>query len=102
MPRSLLPLALAMCAHACTDDEEREPVDTPPMVDDEHGSVSTSIETPLEDYDPCAHLPADPPCSLICDREALADYVPVASCAVFLCTLSDGIQVTVHACHPPP
>jgi hypothetical protein len=93
-------LALVLAA-SCVGDDGRD--DEPPLSDDGHASVSvsTSLATPLEHYDMCAHLPAEPPCSLICDHDALVEYVPDSSCAVFVCVLTDGVQVSVHACHPP-
>jgi hypothetical protein len=50
----------------------------------------------------CDQLPDAGPCALACDPSALAQaYVPVGACAVFLCTLDDGHEINVHACHPP-
>ena len=50
--------------------------------------------------DICGRLPADGPCSLACDPDALGEqYVPKGACAAFSCTLTDGTQIAVHACH---
>ena len=96
--------ALALCVHACAgggDNVVAPDAAEPPKGDDRHPSISSSLETPVDDYDVCEHVPAQPPCSLICDREALTQYIPESSCAVFVCTLTDGLQVTVHVCHYP-
>ena len=50
--------------------------------------------------DICELLPTCGPCSLACDPVELAEqYVPVGTCASFLCTLLDGREIQPHACH---
>lgn len=95
-------LAIALLLAACVADDGSDSEDPAPIGDDGHVTISASVATPAEpEYDVCEHLPADPPCSLICDHDALDDYVPENVCAVFVCVLTDGNQVSVHACHPP-
>jgi hypothetical protein len=48
-----------------------------------------------------AQLPADGPCSLACDPEALAAaYIPHGECAVFLCTTDGGGEIRAGGCNP--
>lgn len=47
----------------------------------------------------CELLPPCGPCSLACDHDALAETIPVGTCAVLLCTLTNGERIQVHACH---
>jgi Fe-S-cluster-containing hydrogenase component 2 len=97
-------VALALCAHACAvggDDAFAPDGPEGPKADEDHPSISFSLETPDDGYNVCEHLPAQPPCSLICDRDALTQYIPESSCAVFVCTLTDGREISVHACHYP-
>ena len=89
-----------MCAPACLVGDDNRGDDKPLPGDDGRATISSSVEMP-DGYDVCEHLPAEPPCSLICDRDALVEYVPKSACAVFVCDLTDGQRVTVHACHPP-
>lgn len=97
-------VALLLCGSACAvDDDAPGPTDTvspdePPLTDkfiDSHVTAS-----PTEGNSICDALPPDGPCSLACDAEALAEqYVPAGTCAAYLCTLTDGREVPVHACH---
>jgi hypothetical protein len=51
--------------------------------------------------DVCDLLPEDAGvCSVACDWEAVIEYVPVGTCAAFVCELVDGRDLTFHACHP--
>ena len=100
MVKRWLAVALLM-ASACVGEDGNDVDDTAPVDDDGHTSISSSVAAPESAYDVCEHLPAEPPCSLICDHEALENYVPESSCAVFVCVLTDGLQVSVHACHAP-
>jgi hypothetical protein len=95
-------IVLLACVSACVADNDTDDDPPPPASDDGLASASASVIAPSDDdaYNVCEHLPPDPPCSLICDREALAEYVPESSCAVFACVLTDGREVAVHACHP--
>jgi hypothetical protein len=95
-----LAIVALIAVSACLSDD-RIDIDLPPASDDGHASVAASMAGPEDVYDVCAHLPADPPCSLICDRDALREYVPESSCAVFACVLTDGREIAVHACRPP-
>jgi len=70
---------------------------------DERSDVTSDSRSAPADPDVCTLLPPDGPCSLACDPEALAEqFVPLGTCAAFACTLVDGRQITVHACHPAP
>lgn len=93
--------AVLVCASACAveDGELRSTDTTTPgelTVDDTlvlQGAAST------EPDDVCSLLPPDGPCALACDEEALAEqYVPAGVCAAFLCELTDGRSIAVHAC----
>lgn len=67
-----------------------------PAIDE---TYAIDLEVPAPD-DICSRLPADGPCALACDPEALAEqFVPAGACAAFSCTLTDGAQIAVHACH---
>ena len=106
MLRCSLALAIAMCASACLDGGT---IDEPTsdggltLADDTHAQITTELAIPDDSYNICDHLPDTAPCSLLCDRDALADqYVPENTCVVFVCTLTDGRAVSVHACHHPP
>jgi hypothetical protein len=98
LPRSMslarLALVTVVCASACAVEEDDSVLGPPPPID-ESADVTYQAEF-------CDELPADGPCALACDPGALADaYVPVGACAVFGCTLDDGREINVHACHPP-
>ena len=99
--RSAWPIvAVLMFGSACaTDDVEPHraaiSIDVPGI--DEAYAVDLTDAPPDEI---CDRLPADGPCSLACDEDALAEqYVPAHACAAFACTLTDGTQIAVHACH---
>lgn len=63
-----------------------------------YGTALTDLADTENDI--CSLLPADGPCALACDEDALAEqYVPAGACAAFSCTLTDGREIAVHACH---
>jgi hypothetical protein len=94
-------LAIVLVLGACVSGDETDAGEPHPADEDSHASITAAVGAPDDaPYDVCDHVPAEPPCSLICDPEALVEYVPERSCAVFVCTLTDGQQVAVHACHP--
>ena len=101
MPRHWLATAIMVCACACVDRDDADDDVVPLPSDDAHAAITNSLDVPDADYNICEHLPASGPCSVLCDRAALEEYVPESSCAVFVCELTDGQTVSVHACHPP-
>ena len=95
--------ALLLCGSACAvDDDAPGPTDTvsPDEAPTDKFIDSHVAASPTEEASICDVLPPDGPCSLACDERALAEqYVPEGACAAFLCTLTDGREVAVHACH---
>ena len=91
-------LALA-CGSACVDAEattdERGEDRT---LSDDGAAVESKLTLP-DDPSVCDLAPADGLCSLICEPDALADALPVGTCVALICTLTNGTQVTVHACN---
>lgn len=72
---------------------DARPIDAP------YGGDLTAAAA-VEAGDICDSLPAEGPCALACDVDALAEqYVPAGACAAFSCTLTDGREIAVHACH---
>jgi hypothetical protein len=69
------------------------------LSDDARASVTAEVASaPAPDI--CTLLPEGGACSVACDWEALREYVPVGTCAAFICELVDGRDATFHACHP--
>lgn len=102
MSRSRFALVAIFCGSACLIGDDEPSVDTHIPDDDGRTNISAAVELPDGGYNICEHLPAEAPCSLLCDRDALVEqYVPESSCAVFVCELTDGRRISVHACHPP-
>ena len=101
MSLARLALVATICASACAVEEE-DPIGGPDPTIDESADVTQAYAPPPNgDDEICAELPADGPCALACDPGALAEeYVPAGVCAVFGCTLDDGREIHVHACHP--
>jgi hypothetical protein len=100
MSRIWLASVLIGVGVACADDSDGD--DIQPSDDDGRASIRGSVALPEADENICAALPGSGPCSLLCDRDALVEeYVPVDTCAVFVCELDDGRRITAHACHPP-
>ena len=95
-------LAILIFGSACAVDEGDDTqraisIDVPAI--DETYAVDLADNGDAPD-DVCSLLPPDGPCALACDEEALAEqYVPAGACAAFSCTLTDGTQIAVHACH---
>lgn len=69
------------------------------LSDDARASVTVEMATAPEP-DVCDLLPDCGVCSVVCDWEALIEYVPPGTCVAFLCELTDGREATFHACHP--
>ena len=66
-----------------------------------HGDMPAQLENPDEtEADVCTLLPVDGACSVACDHAALVNYAPPGTCVVFVCDLTDGREITVHACRP--
>jgi hypothetical protein len=102
MPRASLPLALAVALFAGCADAETEDDGIETWIDDTHVLVAPTVDEPEESEDICAYLPAEGPCALLCDPDALVEqYVPEHVCVVFACVLTNGKHVTAHACHRP-
>lgn len=101
MMRASAVLALFLCGSACTD----EP-DVPETVAERHtpgdeGRALIDDEMSPGTTDVCRLLPPDDgACSVACDWEALREFVPVGTCAAFVCDLVDGSTAIFHACHP--
>jgi hypothetical protein len=97
--RFALLIAIAGCSCVSADGE---PIAGPGPSDQESADVTEAFASPPnEDDELCDSLPDKGPCALTCDIDALvAQYVPVGTCAAFACTLDDGREVHVHACHP--
>jgi hypothetical protein len=92
-------LAIAMLVLVACASEESDQVG--PVVGGIHvdGSEQTLA---LDDPDLCGLLPACGACSLVCDLDQLAEqYVPEGTCALFVCTLTDGRQIHVDVCNLP-
>ncbi|MDB4962689.1 MAG: hypothetical protein JWP01_2688 [Myxococcales bacterium] len=106
LPRQLALAALLGCA-ACV--EAGEPVGEADVPEDDitvvsdpaHGGRPAQVDTPEEaEPDVCSVLPRDGACSVACDHAALMNYAPPGTCVVFVCDLTDGRVLTVHACRP--
>ena len=97
-----LALIAALVGSGCATADD-EPLDGlhPPQA--ESADVTEALALPLSvEEDLCDALPADGPCSLACDLDALTqEYVPAGTCAAFACTLTDGRMITLHACRLP-
>ena len=102
MSLARLALVAAVSASACVVEESDATWGMTPTID-ESAYVTQTLAPPRDEQaEYCDALPPSGPCALACDPAALADsYVPVGTCAVFGCTLDDGREIHVHACHPP-
>ena len=92
-------LALACgtaCAQAAATSDEGADDRT---LSDDGAAVESELTLP-EDPSVCDLAPADGLCSLICDPDALAEELPVETCVALICPLTNGTDVTVHACNP--
>lgn len=91
-------LVVQICGSACTDDPGSVADRHTPG--DEDRALIADVMSPGT-TDVCRLLPEDDgACSVACDWEALRDFVPVGTCAAFVCDLIDGTQAIFHACHP--
>lgn len=99
--RSASPIvAILLFGSACaTAEEDGAPAAAVTIdVPDIDETYALDLKDPPDDI--CDKLPPDGPCALACDPDALADqYVPAHACAAFSCTLTDGTEIAVHACH---
>jgi hypothetical protein len=98
VPAVLALLIIGFWGSACTDEDmtvaERH---TP----GDEGRALIADEMSPGTTDVCRLLPPDDgACSVACDWEALREFVPVGTCAAFVCDLVDGSQAIFHACHP--
>ena len=94
-------VAFVFCGSACTGDDV-SPGDTDTGSDGAQASLHHPLVSPNEDEGICSALPDDGPCALLCDRDALlAAYVPLGSCVVLGCELTDGREIVAHFCNPP-
>ncbi len=94
----LLVLALA-CGTACVEAEATSDGRGDDRTLSDDGAVIQSELTLPDDPSVCDLVPPCGLCSLICDPDALADALPVGTCVALICTLTDGTDVTVHACN---
>ena len=93
-------LALA-CGSACVAAEPTPESTSDDRTLSDDGSLSdTTGEVTVED-DPsiCDLLPSCGICSHLCDPAALAEHIPEGTCAAIICTLTNGVDVTAHACN---
>ena len=83
---------------ACTDDPGSVAARHTPG---DEGRALIADEMSPGTTDVCRLLPEDcGACSVACDWEALREFVPVGTCAAFVCDLIDGTQAIFHACRP--
>lgn len=96
MCRLAAPLAMILLA-ACVDEPSTSgpPFDATVAVADK----SWMDEDSSADEDICEFLPEHGACSLLCSFDELVEsYVPDGTCVAFICDLTDGRSVTMHAC----
>lgn len=95
-------LLVALVGSSCVTNDV-DPIAGPAPSAEESADVTQAYAPPPNSDDAfCDELPADGPCALACDVDALAEeYVPAGTCAAFSCTLDDGREIGVHVCHPP-
>lgn len=93
-------LSLA-CATACVeaDATPESSTDDRTLSDDGALTDATGEVTVEDDPSICDLLPSCGICSYLCDAEALAAQLPPNTCAAILCTLTNGVEVTAHACN---
>lgn len=93
-----------LCGSACVDVSEPDVMGdrgTHAMLVDEASAIAETGDGDGQPHEICGLLPPDGACSLACDPEALSEqYVPPGVCVAFVCTLTDGRSINVHACHP--
>jgi hypothetical protein len=94
----LLLIALA-CGSACVEAAETTDASSHDRTLSDDGAAAAGELTLEDDPGICDLLPTCGPCSLICDPEALAESLPVGTCVALICTLTNGTDVTVHACN---
>lgn len=87
-----------LCGSACVDDEALASGERT-LSDDARAIIISDMNLGAEP-DLCELLPTCGICSVACDPDALAEHVPPGTCAAFVCELTDGRQVSFHACHP--
>jgi hypothetical protein len=78
--------------------EEDVVIEVRTLSDDARVLDVTAVK-PGAEPDVCDLLPSCGPCSVACDPDALAEYIPAGTCAAFLCHLIDGRRATFHVCH---
>ncbi len=86
----------AACVQSAASGEESADDST---LGDNGAASEIAGEVPEEETDICGLLPASGPCSAACDPMALVEHVPPGVCAAFRCTLTDGREIAVSACH---
>jgi hypothetical protein len=94
-------LTLAFLLGSACVDEPAVVSGTRTLSDDAHVAIVQEMASaPAPDV--CDLLPEGcGACSVACDWEALREFVPVGTCAAFVCELVDGREATFHACHVP-
>lgn len=110
--RKLL-LAITFFAAACAEetgpgvapDEDEDPILWPLPEDDLPPDLPTTARRLNDDptdpsLDVCTLLPDDDgACTLACDPDALAAFIPAGTCVTFSCTLTNGKPYRTGGCN---
>jgi hypothetical protein len=86
-----------LCGSSCVADVEHASEDRT-LSDDARADAARLLSAP-DEPDICGLLPECGPCADACDPDALEQHLPPGTCAAFVCELTDGRVLTVHACH---
>jgi hypothetical protein len=57
------------------------------------------LQEQTDEDDICDHLPTTGACSVACDPEAFAQYMPKGVCVLVVCQLDDGRTVNLGGCY---
>ncbi len=100
MTRYTRTLLAVLCASGCAVSGDDTTAGDDVTHEDVGGELMIDVATG-EEPEPniCELLPPCGPCSLACDPDALAETIPAGTCAVLVCTLTNGERIQVHACH---
>jgi hypothetical protein len=86
-----------LCGSACITEVELASDDRT-LGDDARAEQVDMVSMP-DEPGICELLPECGPCADACDPDALEQHLPPGTCAAFICELTDGRTLTVHACH---
>ena len=91
-----------LCGSACVASEANDVLvsEGRTLGDDAAHAYVVSDMNIAEEPGICDLLPSCGVCSVACDHDALIEHVPPGTCAAFFCELTDGREVSFHACHP--